>query len=197
MLESFVIVLREGIEAALVVAIVVAALRKAGREDLYGRVAQGIALAVAVSIAGGVVLRRFAVDGDVVEGFLMLLAAGFVATMMVWVNRTSHRLREEVSTRVASALGRGGASVFWLTFLLTAREGLEAVLFLSAASLNSDTIAPAGAIEGSRWPSRSASRSRGELPRRREALLRDHQLRLGLLLVQLFVGGLHSSPKQG
>ena len=69
MIESFVIVLREGIEAALVVAIVVGALRKSGREDLYGRVAQAIGLAIAASIAGAVVLRGLALDADLFEGF--------------------------------------------------------------------------------------------------------------------------------
>ena len=199
MLESFVIVLREGIEAALVVAIVVAALRKAAREDLYGRVAQGIALAVAVSIAGGILLHGLAVDGDVVEGFLMLLAAGFVATMMVWVNRTSHRLGKEVSHRVASALGRGGASVFWLTFLLTAREGLEAVLFLSAASLNSDTIASVagGAVGLAVAVAFGVAFARGSFRIDLKRFFRITNFVLGLLLVQLFIGGLHELAEAG
>jgi len=199
MIESFVIVLREGIEAALVVAIVVAALRKASREDLYARVAQGIALAVGVSIAGGIVLKGLAVDGDVVEGFLMLLAAGFVATMMVWVHRTSHRLREDVSTRVASALGRGGASVFWLTFLLTAREGLEAVLFLSAASLNSDTLATvAGGAAGLAVAvAFGVAFARGSFRIDLKRFFRITNFVLGLLLVQLFIGGLHELAEAG
>ena len=199
MLESFVIVLREGIEAALVVAIVVAALRKAAREDLYARVAQGIAAAVAVSIAGGVLLRGFALDEDVIEGFVMLVAAGFVATMMVWVHRTSHRLREEVTTRVATALGRGGAAVFWLTFLLIAREGIEAVLFLSAASLNSDTLASvAGGAAGLAVAvAFGVAFARGSFRIDLKRFFAITNFVLGLLLIQLFVGGLHELAEAG
>ncbi|HET7453569.1 MAG TPA: Fe-S-containing protein [Thermoanaerobaculia bacterium] len=199
MLESFVIVLREGIEAALVVAIVVAALRKAGREDLYGRVALGIALAVAASIAGGIGLRGLAVDEDVFEGFLMLVAAVFVATMMVWIHRTAHRMREHVGTRVSSALGRGGASVFWLTFLLVAREGIEAVLFLSAASLNTDTLAAAagGAAGLAMAVAFGVAFARGSLRIDLKRFFAVTNFVLGLLLVQLFVGGLHELAEAG
>ena len=199
MLESFVIVLREGIEAALVVAIVVGALRKSGREDLYGRVAQGIALAVAASIAGGIVLRGFALDADLFEGFLMLVAAIFVATMMVWIHRTSHRLREHVGTRVASALGRGGASVFWLTFLLVAREGIEGVLFLSAASLNTDTLAAVtgGAAGLAVAVAFGVAFARGSLRIDLKRFFAITNFVLGLLLVQLFVGGLHELAEGG
>ena len=199
MLESFVIVLREGIEAALVVAIVVGALRKAGREDLYGRVALGIALAVAASIAGGILLRGFALDEDVFEGFLMLVAAGFVATMMVWIHRTSHRMREQVGTRVASALGRGGAAVFWLTFLLVAREGIEAVLFLSAASLNSATLAAVagGTLGLAVAVAFGVAFARGSLRIDLKRFFAITNFVLGLLLVQLFVGGLHELAEAG
>ncbi len=199
MLESFVIVLREGIEAALVVAIIVGALRKSGREDLYGRVAQGIALAVAASIAGGIVLRGFALDEDLFEGFLMLIAAVFVATMMVWIHRTSHRMREHVGTRVASALGRGGASVFWLTFLLVAREGIEGVLFLSAASLNTDTLAAVtgGAAGLAVAIAFGVAFARGSLRIDLKRFFAVTNFVLGLLLVQLFVGGLHELAEGG
>ena len=199
MLESFVIVLREGIEAALVVAIVIGALRKSGREDLYGRVAQGIALAFAASIAGAIFLRGFALDEDVFEGFLMLVAAVFVATMMVWIHRTSHRMREQVGGRVASALGRGGAAVFWLTFLLVVREGIEGVLFLSAASLNSDTLAAVtgGSAGLAVAVAFGVAFARGSLRIDLKRFFAITNFVLGLLLVQLFVGGLHELAEGG
>ena len=199
MLESFVIVLREGIEAALVVAIVIGALRKAGREDLYARVAQAIALAAAASIAGGILLRSLAIDEDVFEGILMLVAAVFVATMMIWIHRTSHRMREAVGTRVASALGKGGAAVFWLTFLLVAREGIEAVLFLSAASLNSDTLAAiaGGALGLGVAIAFGVAFARGSLRIDLRRFFAITNLVLALLLVQLFVGGLHELAESG
>jgi len=199
MLESFVIVLREGIEAALVVALVAGALRKSGREDLYGRMAQGIGLALAASIAGGIALRGLALDADLFEGILMLVAAIFVATMMIWIHRTSHRLRDHVGTRVASALGRGGASVFWLTFLLVAREGIEAVVFLSAASLNTDTLAAVtgGAVGLAVAIAFGVAFARGSLRIDLKRFFAITNFVLGLLLVQLFVGGLHELAEGG
>jgi len=199
MIQSFVIVLREGIEAALVVAIVVGALRQAGREDLYERVSQGLALAVAVSIAGGVALHRVAVNEELFEGVLMLVAAVFVATMMVWVHRTSHRMRQEVGSRVAAAAGRGGAAVFWLTFILVAREGIEAVLFLSAASLSSDTLASlaGGALGLAVAVAFGVAFARGSLRIDLKRFFAVTNFVLGLLLAQLFVGGLHELAEGG
>src|SRR5450759_3130907 len=199
MIQSFVIVLREGIEAALVVAIVVGALRQAGREDLYERVSQGLALAVAVSIAGGVALHRVAVNEELFEGVLMLVAAVFVATMMVWVHRMSHRMRQEVGSRVAAAAGRGGAAVFWLTFILVAREGIEAVLFLSAASLSSDTLASlaGGALGLAVAVAFGVAFALGSLRIYLKRFFAVTNFVLGLLLAQLFVGGLHELAEGG
>lgn len=199
MLQSFIIVLREGIEAALVVAIVVGVLRKSSREDLYGRVTQGLVLAVVASLAGGLLLHRLAVNEEIFEGVVMLVAALFVATMMWWVHRTSHRLREVVGARVATAVGRGGWSIFWLTFVLVAREGVEAVLFLSAASLNTDTLATlagggAGLAVAVAFGVAFASGSlRIDLAR----FFAVTNFVLGILLLQLFVGGLHELAEGG
>lgn len=199
MLESFIIVLREGIEAALVVAIVIAALRKGGREDLYGRVSQGLVLALLASLAGGILLHGLAVNEDVFEGVIMLVAAVFVATMMWWVHRTSHRLREQVGARVAAAVGRGGWAIFWLTFVLVAREGVEAVLFLSAASLNTDTLASlaGGGLGLLVAVAFGVAFAGGSLRIDLKRFFAVTNFVLGLLLVQLFVGGLHELAEGG
>jgi uncharacterized membrane protein len=129
----------------------------------------------------------------------MLVAAVFVATMMVWIHKTSHRLRDHVGTRVATALGRGGASVFWLTFLLVAREGIEAVVFLSAASLNSDTLAAVtgGAAGLALAIAFGVAFARGSLRIDLKRFFAITNFVLGLLLVQLFVGGLHELAEGG
>ncbi len=199
MLESFVIVLREGIEAALVVAIVVSVLRKSSREDLYGRVTQGLLLAVVASIAGGLLLHRLAVNEDLFEGAVMLVAAVFVGTMMWWVHRMSHRLREEVGARVATAAGRGGWAIFWLTFALVAREGVEAVLFLAATSLNTDTLATlaGGGIGLLVAVAFGIAFAGGSLRIDLRRFFSVTNFVLGVLLLQLFVGGLHELAEGG
>jgi FTR1 family protein len=199
MFESFVIVLREGIEAALVVAIVVGALRKVGREDLYGRVTQGLGLALAASVAGGIALRRLAVNEELLGGVLMLTAAVFVGTMMWWVHRTAHRLGEEVGARARAAAGRGGASVFWLTFVLTAREGIEAVLFLSAASLSTDLLMTViGGVAGLLVAvAFGFAFAKGSLRIDLKRFFAVTNFVLGVLLLQLFVGGLHELGEGG
>jgi hypothetical protein len=155
MLESFVIVLREGIEAALVVAIVVAALRKAGREDLYGRVAQGIAVAVAVSIAGGIVLRGAAFDGDATE-LPDARLAGFVATMMS-AELDVAPAPGEVSTRVPPRSAAAGHPS--LAHPPSAGPGAsKPCFFLRRLAQRHDRRRRGGAV-GSPWPSRPAWRS--------------------------------------
>lgn len=198
MIQAFIITLREGIEAALVVALVVASLRKAGREDLFGRVAAGLAAASAASLLGGLFLRRLAVNEEIFEGSVMLVAALFVASMMWWMHRAGRDLKRKVEAHVASAGGRGWA-VFWLTFLLVSREGIEAVLFLSATSFSSATflsiaggaagllvavVLGVGFVQGS---------ARIDLKR----FFQVTDFVLGLLLIQLFVGGIHEFAEAG
>ncbi len=199
MIESFVIVLREGIEAALVVAIIAGALRKSGREDLYSRVTQGLGLALLASIAGGVALHRVAVDEELFEGVLMLVAAVFVGTMMWWVHRASRRMKEEVGGKVAAAVGRGGWAVFWLTFVLVAREGIEAVLFVSASSLNTDTLATlAGGAAGLAVAvAFGFAFAKGSLRIDLRRFFQVTNFVLAILLFQLLIGGLHEFGEAG
>jgi high-affinity iron transporter len=199
MVESFVIVLREGIEAALVVAIVVGALRKSGREDLYPRVTQGLGLAALFSIAAGVLLHRLAVDEELLEGIVMLVAAVFVGSMMWWVHRASRRMREHVGARVAAAVGRGGWAIFWLTFVLVAREGIEAVLFVSAASLNSDTLATlaGGSLGLAVAVAFGVAFAKGSLRIDLRRFFQVTNFVLGILLLQLLIGGLHELGEAG
>jgi high-affinity iron transporter len=200
MLETFVIVLREGIEAALVVAILVASLRKAGREDLYSRVTQGLAAAALASIAGAVLLRALSVNEEIFEGGVMLVAAAFVATMMWWMHRVSQRLKTKLDARVAAVGASGGGwSMFWLTFVLVGREGIEAVLFLTAASLDSQTLSSVvGGLAGLALAvGFGVAFARGSVRVNLRRFFSVTNFVLGILLVQLFVGGLHELGEGG
>jgi FTR1 family protein len=144
MVEALIITLREGVEAALVIGIILAYLRKIGREDLGRSVYTGLGLAVAASLLGAVALSRLKVNQELFEGVAMLLAAAFVGTMVVWMWRTARRLKSEIEHRVSEIVsqGKGRLSLGLLafTFLMIFREGVETVLFLSAVNLTTDAL---------------------------------------------------------
>jgi high-affinity iron transporter len=145
MLEALIVTLREGVEAALVVGIIVAFLRREGYERYLGAVWTGIAAATAASLAGAFVLYRWAVNEEVFEGILYLGSALIVGSMMVWMWRHSHSLSGEMKGSLARILSREragsvAAGLFLFTFLMVFREGIETVLFLSALSLSSDAL---------------------------------------------------------
>ncbi len=137
MLEAMVVTLREGVEAALVVGIVVAYLRKTDNGHLSRYVYRGLWSAVFVSVLGALVVQQFGLDpeNEVLEGSLMLLAAGLVGSLLVWMWRAGKTLRQRMETRLgAVSSGRSGQGLFFFTFFMVLREGIETVLFLFALS---------------------------------------------------------------
>ncbi|HXU45981.1 MAG TPA: Fe-S-containing protein, partial [Thermoanaerobaculia bacterium] len=143
MFEALVVTLREGIEAALMVGIIVAFLRKQASERYLPAVWTGLVAAVAASLAGAFLLYRIAVNEEVFEGLLYVISAVLVATLLVWMWRHSSELAGEMKGSLTKILARGqggsGRSVwlglFLFTFVMVFREGIETVLFLSAVSL--------------------------------------------------------------
>lgn len=149
MLEQLVITLREGVEAALIVAIAIAYLRKVGREDLIRTVYLGLWSAVAVSLAGAIAMTLGRWNEDRFEGWLMLIAAVFVFTMVYWMHRTAKFLRREIESKLEKLSGASGWGVFLFIFFMVLREGVETVLMLSAVSMNSsDLLAWMGGVIG-------------------------------------------------
>ncbi|HQT98673.1 MAG TPA: FTR1 family protein, partial [Thermodesulfobacteriota bacterium] len=148
MFESFVIMLREGIEAALVVGIVLVVLKRAGRRDLERPVFRGLGLAVLASIAAAIVLHFMPVGDEIYEGTLYWVSAAFVVSMMVWMHRKGKMLRSQVEGRVRQAMeggspgktSREGWMLGAFVFLMVFREGAEAVMFLAAVHLTTDAI---------------------------------------------------------
>src|SRR5690349_13601945 len=141
MLEAFTVTLREGVEAALIVGIVLAYLNKIGRPDLRRVAYIGLVAAFLCSIALAVVLSRLHFNQDVFEGIVMLVAAVFVVTMVIFMMRTAKKLKGEIEGRLETLAGQGSTfSVFLFVFLMVLREGVETVLILSAVSLNSTEL---------------------------------------------------------
>ncbi len=141
MLQALIVTLREGVEAALIVGITLAYLAKIGRPDLRKPVYAALATAFAASVAGAVIVSRLAFNQDIFEGWIMLAAAFFVVTMIVFMMRTARRLKGHIEHRVGSFAGSSSRlGLFLFVFLMVLREGVETVLILSAVSLNTTEL---------------------------------------------------------
>jgi high-affinity iron transporter len=141
MLEAFIITLREGVEAALIVGITLVYLAKIGRNDLRKTVYAALGAAFLGSIAVAVVISRTHWNEDVFEGWIMLVAAFFVVTMVVFMMRTGRKLKGEIEGKVGTLAGENAwFGLFLFVFLMVLREGAETVLVLSAVSLNSTEL---------------------------------------------------------
>ncbi len=139
MLANALIGLREGLEAALVVSILVAYLVRTGRRDALPRVWAGVGVAVVLSLTAGALLTWTSASmgfeaQELLGGTLSVVAVGFVTWMLFWMRRTARGLRGELEGRASAALGAGGAALAVVAFLAVAREGLETALFLWAAA---------------------------------------------------------------
>ncbi len=145
MISSFLIALREGLEAALVVGIVLVYLNRTGRSRLVRFVWTGVGLAVALSLAAAIALERWKISEDGFEGLMLLLAAVFVVTMIVWMNRVARHLRKEIERRVDSFAAKSdlaaGLGLGTFVFLMVLREGAELALILRAVELSSEGVA--------------------------------------------------------
>ncbi|MGA8212940.1 MAG: Fe-S-containing protein [Candidatus Sulfotelmatobacter sp.] len=145
MLQAFIITLREGVEAALIVGITLAYLAKIGRNDLRKAVYAALGAAFLGSIGVAVVISRLNWNEDVFEGWIMLAAAFFVVTMVVFMMKTGRKLKGEIEGKVGLLAGLGAekdawVGLFFFVFLMVLREGAETVLILSAVSLNSTEL---------------------------------------------------------
>jgi FTR1 family protein len=140
-IESCIVALREGVEAALIVGITLAYLSKIGRPDLRRAVYLALAAAFLGSIGAAVVLSRAHLNQDIFEGWVMLVAAFFVVTMVVFMMKTARSLKRKIEAKVGVLAGKGSQiGLFLFVFLMVLREGVETVLILSAVSLNSTEL---------------------------------------------------------
>jgi high-affinity iron transporter len=151
MIQAFVITLREGLEAFLIVAISLSYLRKTGRHRLVPAVHWAIGASVLVSIGAAILFQR-ANNQALWEGVLALTAAVLVATLIVHMWRHAKRLKTEIERRLeSSALQTGAkafAGVFLFTLLMITREGMETALLMGTLIFQTtafDVIAGAAA----------------------------------------------------
>jgi high-affinity iron transporter len=133
MFPAFVITLREGLEAFLIVAISLAYLRKSGRHDLVPAVQWGIGLSILLSISAAYFFQR-ARNQALWEGLLALAAAVSVASLTVHMWRTAKRIKRDIEGRLAhvaiSTGRRAFLGVFAFTLLMISREGMETALLM-------------------------------------------------------------------
>ena len=154
---SFVIALREGIEAALIVSIVLAYLKQVGASDRSRLVWWGAGLAVVLSAALGTVIFLAGAEfegtaEEVFEGLVTLAAVGVLTWMIFWMRRQGSRIRSELQEKVDTALISGGLALAGLAFFAVLREGIETALFLYAAAkgtaVEGTPAAPAAQVFG-------------------------------------------------
>jgi high-affinity iron transporter len=144
MFDSLVVTLREGVEAALIVGIVAGYLRKSNRANLIRFVYWGLAAAVVASCIAEYFVSRLQVSEDAYEGWLMLVGAVFVASVVIWMWKTAKNMRRGIEEKI-SGLSRAPDSkaslgIFAFVFLMVFREGIETVLFLGAVSLRTTAL---------------------------------------------------------
>jgi high-affinity iron transporter len=144
LLSALLVALREGVEAALVVGIVLVYLNRTGRAALARYVWAGVCLAVAASLAGAVALEHWKVSQDGFEGLLLLLASVFVVTMIIWMNRVARHLKKQIEQRVESYAQQNslsaGLGLGAFVFLMVVREGIELVVILRAVEVSSEGL---------------------------------------------------------
>lgn len=146
MLIALLIMLREGFEAALVVAIVYSYIRRIDRPDLVAPMWQGMAVAAALSIGVGIVVHLTVenLSGQprlLAFAAVSLLAVVVLTWMIFWMRRQAHLIKGELQHNVDQAIASRGdvrLAVMTVAFLAVAREGLEAALFLIAAATTED-----------------------------------------------------------
>ncbi len=144
MLSAFLIALREGVEASLVVGIILVYLSRTGRAHLARFAWYGVAAASALSLGVAIALERWRISEDGFEGLLYLAAAVFVVTMIVWMNRVARHLKKDIEEKVEAYAVRAGRAAGWgiflFVFLMVVREGAELALILRAVELSTEGL---------------------------------------------------------
>jgi high-affinity iron transporter len=149
MLPSYLLSLREGLEAALIIGIVLGALQKIRRTDLSPALWLGTLSAVGVSLLAAILLTMLGLSFEgraeqIYEGITMFLAAAILTWMIFWMNSQAKNIRNELEEGVnKAAVSTGKRAIFWLAFVAVVREGVELALFITAAFFagNNENIA--------------------------------------------------------
>ncbi len=139
MLPTYLLSLREGLEAALIIGIVLGAVSKIRRKDLVPAAWLGTLSAVGISILAAILLTTLGMSLEgkaeaIFEGITMLFAAGILTWMIFWMGRQARFLKGEIEGEVSkAAASTGKRAIFWVAFLAVVREGIELAIFVTAA----------------------------------------------------------------
>ena len=195
MFEAFVITLREGVEAALVLGIAATLLRRRGLERLIPMLLAGAGAALLGSIGIAWLATRVTYNEEITEGIAMLVGAVLVFALVWWMWKAAPRMKQEVEHGIERAAGSGGGrlGLFLFAFAMVLREGAETAIFLSASSLNSEGL---GRLLGSLAGLLLATTfgvlfARGTLRVPLKPFFSLTSAVLVLIGIQLLVGGLH------
>ena len=145
MLPSYLLSLREGIEAALIVGILLGAVRQMKRLDLVPVIWWGTISAGVLSILSAILLTTLGLEmkdpGEVIfEGFTMLIAAGLLTWMIFWMSRQARTLKASLEADIQRASQFGQCAIFFVAFVAVLREGIELALFLAASVFVSTSL---------------------------------------------------------
>lgn len=207
-MDAFVITLREGIEAALVIGIVLAFVGRAGRQDLGRWVLAGAAVGAVFSalVAFGLQRAGLGADNPTVEAVLYAVAAVAVVAMVIWMVGASRGVRGQIEGRVERILcacGTGGAAawtLFGFSAFMVAREGVETALFLTASALGgaNGLVTLAGGVLGlAAAVAYGIVFARGGLKIDLKLFFRLTSIALLLLAVKLVFGSVHEFEEAG
>ncbi|MGX1472258.1 UNVERIFIED_CONTAM: high-affinity iron transporter [Streptomyces canus] len=132
---SFLIGLREGLEAGLIVSVLIATLVRSGARSRLPQVWTGVLAAISLALSFGAVLTFTAASlsataQEAFGGALSVVAVGFVTAMVFWMRRSARTFSSEIREKVTGALGMGAGMLIVTSFLAVGREGLETALFL-------------------------------------------------------------------
>src|SRR5512143_1262838 len=154
MLAGFLLALREGIEAALIISIVLGMLKKMNRSDRAPVVWMGVAGAALLSVAAAILLNVIGAvfegpAGQVFEAFTMLFAATVLTWMIFWMQKQGRQVQKGLEAEVREALSGGQTvALFSVAFLAVLREGIELALFLTAVNFSTPLVADEPPILG-------------------------------------------------
>lgn len=155
MLANYLIGLREGLEASLVIGILIAYIVRTGRRDLLGAVWTGVGIAIAISLAVGAALTlgprglSFTAQ-ETIGGVLSIVAVGLITWMIFWMGKTARFLKRHLEDGLEKAIALGKGAIIAMALVAVGREGLETALFLWAGiQASGSTTAPlTGAVLG-------------------------------------------------
>jgi len=154
MFAGFLLALREGIEAVLIVSIVLGMLKKLGRSDRAWLVWLGVGSAAAISVIAAILLNVIGAEFEgaaeqVFEAFTMLFAAAVLTWMIFWMQKQGRQIQKGLEADVRAALSGGQtAALFSVAFLAVLREGIELALFLTAVNFSSPAVGSEAPILG-------------------------------------------------